>query len=101
MKKLLITLTLLSCRQPSDYRAAEKSAHEFIQHIDNAKDVSCTQVDTDNDGYCTCTVFRKDGLEPMSIQCGCAPEPQGCWSSPPARGCKITQPKMNVNVQAQ
>lgn len=98
MKRLLLITLTLSCVQKSDYQAAQKSAEEFITHMPNATSVSCTQADTDNDGYCTCTVFRKDGLDTLSIQCGC--QPDGWFSTNVARGCKVTQPRIDIRSRS-
>ena len=69
----------------SDWKKAEVAAKEFAQNIPNTTGkVSCTKQDTDNDGYCNCSLFLKDG-PPMSVECGC----QKLCIFTCADGCKV------------
>lgn len=65
------TATVFSGCVESDWRKAEKDAKEFASKIPNSTgDVSCAHRDTDQDGYCACSAFMKDGsVQPL--ECGC------------------------------
>lgn len=62
----------------------ERDASAFAALMDGKppRGVTCMTVDSDWDGYVTCTVFRVD-RDPYSIQC-----------STQAGGCKPTTPKI-------
>lgn len=81
----LLTLVPSSCANSKPERA-EAAAREFSTHIEDATGTACAQRDTDNDGYCSCTVFRKDH-DPMRIDCGCE---RWCIFNC-ATGCKVVQ----------
>lgn len=82
---LALTLAAAACTR-TDAAAADRAAKEFMTNIPEASGFSCTRVDADGDGYCTCTIFR--GVQPpMSIQCGCT---RFCvWNCP--EGCKVVE----------
>lgn len=64
---------------------AQRAADDFARHVPGATGATCTQTDTDGDGYCGCTVFVKDA-PPVAIECGC----EG-WCIKCARGCKVVE----------
>ncbi len=92
-----IAFTLIAC-----FPSRERATTEAKQY---AKDmgyeilgVSCTDIDTDSDGYVTCTVRVKgaqDGIEvePLNLQCA-ADGPLSQFNS----GCKLSLPKLNVKT---
>lgn len=88
---VLAVLVLASCER-TDITAANISAGEFAKHVDGSTGVTCAEVDTDGDGYVSCTVFRGHD-EPMQIQCG---SQRLCvWNC--ARGCKYqSSEKLNI-----
>lgn len=86
MKKiiLLFALSLLGCKH--DHEAATKSAKEFARKVPDATgEVECARKDTDSDGYCACTIFRKSA-EPLRADCGCEIMCVNC-----AEGCKLVE----------
>lgn len=55
----------------ADWERAEKSAAEYAKKLPGATgEVSCMKKDTDNDGYCRCTIFRQK-KDPLHVECGC------------------------------
>lgn len=91
MKSILFTaLALCTACSRTDVDAANTAASVFTKNIQNSSGFSCAEVDTDNDGYVTCTVFR-GSEEPMQIQCGS--ERWCIWNC--ARGCKYV-PAMKI-----
>ena len=82
---IFIAMTLTACAT-SKPEAAEKAAREYAEHFDDANGIECAQRDTDSDGYCACTVFRRDH-DPVRIDCGC--ERFCVWNC--ARGCKLVE----------
>ena len=85
MKKIGLLLVMLVGCAKADFEAAKKSAEEYSKNVPNATGVSCVQSDSDGDGYCSCTIFRKDE-DPLAIECGC--EVRCLWNC--ASGCKYT-----------
>ena len=82
---LFITVSFGGC-QCQDAAEAERAAKEFAKKVPGATgDVSCAQTDSDDDGYCSCTVFRQDGST-LPINCGCE---KYCFNC--ARGCKVVE----------
>lgn len=71
-----------------DVDAAQQAADEFKDNVPGAINAVCVAQDSDNDGYCSCTVFRKEGLDPMALECGCETACIRC-----SRGCKMALPK--------
>lgn len=94
MTKLLPILLLLAACERTDVSAANSSAATFAKNIPNATGTTCADVDSDGDGYVTCTVFRGE-QEPMQIQCGS--ERLCVWNC--ARGCKY-EPSMKIRGRA-
>lgn len=83
---LAVTLSMFTACNKTDAAAAEKSAAEYAQKVKGATgDISCTQKDSDGDGYVTCTIFMAEG-EDRSVECGAQAR---CWFGDCARGCKI------------
>lgn len=60
---------------------------------------NCTGIDTDNDGYVTCTLNTGDGRI-TSIQCAAVNDGDGCngHSTTYAVGCKETPTKVQVQA---
>lgn len=91
---IITTLLVLASCQNTNKAAADASAKEYIKNIDGAKSVSCVDIDTDDDGYVSCTVFFAGDREPMQIQCGSETYCINC-----ARGCKY-EPVMKLRGSA-
>ena len=89
MKTILIlaaTLAMAGACSNTDAKAAEAAAAQYAQKVKGATgDVSCTQKDSDGDGYVTCTIFMAEG-ENQSVERG---SEKHCVFSDCARGCKI------------
>lgn len=83
MKRLAFAIALFAGCQCSAPEEARKSAGEYIHKIPGATSVECADRDTNDDGYCSCTVFR-GSADPLPIECGC--ERFCIWNC--ARGCK-------------
>lgn len=83
----------------------EQSAQKFVDDlgIKIQGKPNCTGVDTDGDGYVTCTVAlatpKPDGSQTMSLQCA-GVTGDGCeqQTSKYATGCKETVPKVQVKT---
>lgn len=87
MRTLILGLILLLAACSSDWQKAERSAKEFAEKLAAATGkVSCTHQDTDDDGYCSCTVFMQDGST-MAIDCGC----ERLCLFRCAEGCKVVE----------
>ncbi len=84
MKHLILVLALVACANTKP-EEANRAAAEYVTRIPGATSFECAKQDTNSDGYCSCTVFRKDA-DPLSIECGC--ERWCIWNC--ARGCKYT-----------
>jgi hypothetical protein len=79
---VVAALALVACSK-TDPAEAERAATEYAKKVkDSTGEVSCTQKDTDGDGYVTCTVFMVSG-EDRSVECGAERFCLDC-----ARGCK-------------
>jgi prepilin-type N-terminal cleavage/methylation domain-containing protein len=81
----------------ADWQKAEAEAKKFAENVPGATGkVTCSKKDTDRDGYCGCTVFRKEQV-PLAIDCGCEKHCLNC-----AEGCKMVNPgkglRTNVRV---
>lgn len=84
MSKLIaIALALAFAGCKADTAAANKSAQEYMKNVPGATGYECTASDSDRDGYCSCTIFRKD-QDPLPVTCGC--ERFCVWNC--ADGCK-------------
>lgn len=92
MKKLLASLTLLVACSTADIGRARKYAEDFAKNVDGATGVDCNDSDSDNDGYVSCTVFRK-GMDPLPLSCGAE---RFCVFNC-ASGCKVTPFKTPTN----
>lgn len=101
MRKSLWLVVVLACEYRHNTVAPEMAAQQFVEDL--ALKIqgkpNCAQVDTDNDGYVTCTIalVPKEGVAPttMSLQCAAITDYNGC-DARYASGCKETQPKLNV-----
>lgn len=83
----------------------EEAAKKFVDDlgIKIQGKPNCTGVDTDNDGYVTCTVALAEpvgGKTTMSLQCA-GITGEGCDSQTTkyTTGCKETVPKVNVKTE--
>ncbi len=47
---------------------AHRDALQWASQISDATQVTCTERDTDGDGYISCTVFRRE-MDPIFIEC--------------------------------
>ena len=84
----LITMFAFACNAPaSDPKKPTAEARAWADEL-GMKDapVTCSEVDSDGDGYVSCTV--KNGADLHSIQCLASIDSNGC--NQPARGCKVT-----------
>lgn len=90
MKPSLMIALLVACEpaacQPQT-TPPEVAAQKFVDDlgITIQGKPNCTGVDTDNDGYVTCTLRVGDHFE--QLQCA-ALKPTGCETGPAAEGCK-------------
>jgi hypothetical protein len=94
MKKLFLLIAFATLLPPlaasALTEAPEAAARRYEKDLGfDVQGVSCTQVDTDNDGYVTCSVSIRggDALKIQSIQCA-ASDSDGCGRR--AEGCKPT-----------
>ena len=91
---ILILLILSACRTNTvpPEEAAQKFASDLGYKIQGKP--NCTGIDTDDDGYVSCTIAVVDHPEAtprmVSLQCACSGD--GCYKY--ASGCKETQPKI-------
>lgn len=75
----------------ADWKKAEESAVEFSKNVSGATGkVSCMKTDSDNDGYCRCTVFREN-KDPLHVECGCEKFCLIC-----TRGCAGIKPNIRT-----
>lgn len=81
----VVILSVVGCED--DHAAALSSAKEVASNYDDVKSVTCVNKDSDNDGYCSCTIYRESG--PESLECGCQK-----WGLNKTRGCKAAQYKI-------
>lgn len=98
-KRLFLVIALVACEPgPKNMTSPEAAAKKFATDLGLklSGEPSCTGVDTDDDGYVTCTIATTngDGLPSlMSIQCAALNDPTGCDSSKGSKfatGCKQT-----------
>lgn len=76
----------------------EEAAKKFMADLEFGKvGASCTQTDTDHDGYVTCTISvdRGSDFTPLLATISCAP--LGTTTG----GCKATQEQMNLLMQSK
>jgi prepilin-type N-terminal cleavage/methylation domain-containing protein len=64
--------------------SVEKEASAFAKNISPDAKVTCVDIDSDGDGYVSCTVFPPEGKPPVAIECAS--------SYSPNNGCRIAQP---------
>ncbi len=105
----LAIFALLGCDDRINKVPPEESAAKFVQDlgIKTQGKANCTGVDTDNDGYVTCTVMvaetDKTPAHSMSLQCAGLTSNDGCNAQTTryATGCKETVLKMQTTQQQQ
>ena len=78
----IVCMALVACARTKP-EEANKAAAEYIKRVPGATGYECAATDSDDNGYCSCTVFRGE-QDPMAIECGC--ERWCIWNC--ARGCK-------------
>ena len=79
---LLLVLLFVGCH---DYKGAEKAAGEYAKKLPGSTgEVSCMRVDSDGDGYVSCSAFMRDG-PPVALECLVV-----WWRE---SGCKAALPK--------
>ena len=65
----VVSMTFVGCE--ADWQKAEKAAGKYAQKVPGSTgEVSCMKTDSDGDGYCRCTIFRKE-KDPLHVECGC------------------------------
>jgi hypothetical protein len=98
----LSIFVLFACDDRINKVPPEQAATKFVGDlgIKTQGQPNCTGVDTDNDGYVTCTVMvlgdDKQPQHTLSLQCAGLTSADGCDSqtSKYATGCKETVPKI-------
>lgn len=81
---LAVLLAFTQCQY--DWQRAEKAAKQFAAQVPGATGKAiCTHTDSDDDGYCACSVFLEDGSV-LRIDCGCEKYCVIC-----AEGCKVVE----------
>lgn len=91
MKKAhaLVTLALLAC---GNVKSAKQSARRYADDLGyKVVGVACTSVDTDGDGYVSCSVRVEGREDPLALECS-----RGDWSF--TEGCKVAMPKAVVKA---
>jgi hypothetical protein len=84
MKKWIVVLVMALSVAACDRNKAdtEREAAAWAKGLPGlVTGVDCMKVDSDDDGYVTCTVFREDH-EPFSIQCAKEKRNSGCRLPP-------------------
>jgi hypothetical protein len=68
---IIVALGLAACSYSNDWQTAEKYAGAFSAKMFPGKvaQVECAHLDTDLNGYCSCTVLT--GNRPQAVECGC------------------------------
>lgn len=94
MRNLIACVLFIAACAKTNPEAAKSAMAEYVTHFPDVTSWECADVDSDGDGYCSCTAFRKDGAEPYQIQCGC--ERLCIWNC--ARGCKYVP---NVKISGR
>ncbi len=85
---MFVIIAITSCQKRKPTNEVESEALDFATKMSgHVNAVQCMNIDSDNDGYVTCTVFMQD-REPFSLQCA---QMEG-WE-----GCKTTVPKMTTS----
>jgi hypothetical protein len=112
MKKILIVTLCwmgfsLACETRRNTVPPEQAASQFAQDLGlkTQGKPNCAQIDSDNDGYVTCTIalVAKEGQNPeiLSLQCAGVTGDAGCenQTSKYVVGCKKTEPKVQVKSE--
>jgi hypothetical protein len=109
--RFLIVALLLACKGPVgcepnvNHTPPEIAAAKFAGDLglNTRGKPSCAGVDTDNDGYVTCTIAlgSADAPKLMSIQCAAVENSDGCTPTKYAQGCKETPIKAAVVQERQ
>ncbi len=80
----------LASKFGGDHEAAEETAFAYATELGvPVKAVSCTGIDSDGDGYVSCTIMRHDTEAPMMVECAGA----WTWSS----GCRAPKAVIRSN----
>ena len=92
---VLLTAQLMGCIDQKPL--AESQAREFLQtgYTNQWRNVQCMNVDTDQNGYVSCTVFMNNG-QTLSIECA----RQDWLAVIQNNGCRL-QPRMMNNMVTQ
>lgn len=103
MRTLVLLLSLIlvpACYTSYDWQEAERGAASFAAKIPGSTgQVECAHVDSDRDGYCSCTVFMGNGVAPQQLDCGCpSKEPGAGCTREQATGCKPFNPLKSINL---
>ena len=87
---LCVLLLCSACYQSFDWQEAERAAAATASKVEGATgQVDCAHVDSDQDGYCSCSVYMKNGAAPMQFDCGCPSKRAGAGcTGEQATGCK-------------
>lgn len=97
-----VTLSVASygCMKANDWQAAETDGTGFAKKLDPAATVSCAHLDSDSNGYCSCTAFVKG--KALALECGC---PRTDWAATfscdagyKLRGCRMDK-RVSRNIQ--
>ncbi len=90
MKKILILILLASCdakecQEPAEPEPGpEDYAIAFARQMgEQNPNVTCVTMDTDHDGYVSCTIFRKE-RDPLPVECAT----KWTWN----KGCRMQKP---------
>jgi len=94
----LAVILLACCTGVGNKTPPEVAAKKFVSalQLDMQGEPICTQIDSDNDGYVSCTLALRNHDGPpktMSLQCAVLGAGGGCVGRP-ADGCKETQPQV-------
>lgn len=84
-------------REPLDKASIDAEANQFATNIRGAAGTSCVAIDSDGDGYCSCTVFR-EREQPLGILCGCGFSSKA-GANLGGTGCKLAPAAMVNTIQ--
>jgi hypothetical protein len=89
---VMIAFTFGAAAQKGNGDQAVKAANAFGAHLSGFKSAECMNVDTNDDGYCSCTLFLDDN-QTKSLECGCGQvlhtdEGSGCRTWLKVDGCR-------------
>jgi hypothetical protein len=93
---LALVVIVAGCDEFKTVAEIETEATAFDRMIDGDafKAATCVTLDSDGDGYVTCTVFRR-AQEPYAIECTCRKGNHGCKPA----ALKLRGPGMSGTVQ--